>query len=330
MGHTGFESVPCVLCGSSENDPVVTAADRLAAGRSALSGREKDDGAGAQRFTVVRCRGCGLAYTDPRPTAEHIGDYYPDYHAGPRGALGRLEDWYQRRQHREIVRWLAELKPQRGKLLDVGCGAGDLLLAARSGGWHVSGVEPTPDGAARARDERGLEVVEDRFESAPLPTAGFDVVVLSGALEHMHDPVVGLTRARELLASGGLVAVVSLPRIDSPQARWFGPRWLALDLPRHLYHFDDHSFRRLASICGLRVTATRAYSRRHSAAMLVASLFPTLQKHRFNLADGESPSRLAAKKAAYLILVTVARPYARLEASRGRAPQMSYFLEPLD
>jgi hypothetical protein len=78
------------------------------------------------------------------------------------------------------------------------------------------------------------------------------------------------------------------------------------------------------------VTATRAYSQRHSAAMLVASQFPTLQKHRFNLAGGEPPALLAAKKAAYLTLVTLARPYARLEASLGRAPQMSYFLEPFD
>jgi SAM-dependent methyltransferase len=325
-----LESVPCVLCGSTENDPVVTAADRLAAGRTVPAGQAANDTTGGQRFAVVRCRRCGLAYTDPRPTAQQIDDFYPDYHAGRRGALGRLEEWYQRRQHREIVRWLDALRPQRGKLLDVGCGAGDLLLAARADGWRVRGVEPAADGAARARDERRLDVVEGRFEDASMPAASFDAVVLSGVLEHVHDPVATLRQARALLAPGGLVAVVSLPLIDSPQARRFGPRWLALDLPRHLYHFDDASFRRLASACGLRVTATRAYSQRHSAAMLVASQFPTLQKHRFNLAGGEPPALLAAKKAAYLTLVTLARPYARLEASLGRAPQMSYFLEPFD
>jgi len=324
------ESVPCILCGSTESDPVVTAVDRLAAGRGAAKGRGADDGASAKRFTVVRCRRCGLAYTNPRPTPQEIGDHYPHYHAGRHGQLRRLEEWYQRRQHREIVRWLAALRPQRGRLLDVGCGAGDLLLAARADGWRVSGVEPTPDGAARARDERGLDVIAGRFEDALLPATTFDAVVLSGVLEHVHDPVADLARARALLALGGLVAIISLPRFDSPQARSFGPRWLALDLPRHLYHFDDRSFRRLASANGFRVAATRAYSKRHSAAMLVSSLFPALQKHRFNLDVGESQARLAAKKGAYLALVTAARPYARLEACLGRAPQMSYFLEPID
>ncbi len=79
-------------------------------------------------------------------------------------------------------------------------------------------------------------------------------------------------RARRLLAPGGLVAVLFLPRFDAPQARLFGARWVGLDLPRHLYHFEPRTFAATARAAGLRVVATEPYSRRHSPAFWTASL----------------------------------------------------------
>src|SRR5579871_2523561 len=55
------------------------------------------------RFTVVRCRTCGLMRTNPRPTPESIGLYYPsDY--GPysstqvSGSVRRMHPrpWYKK------------------------------------------------------------------------------------------------------------------------------------------------------------------------------------------------------------------------------------------
>jgi SAM-dependent methyltransferase len=311
---------------------VIRAADRLAPPSHATA-RGAEPG---RLYTVVRCVHCGLAFTDPRPTATAMDAFYPDAYHGVDGRSpgAALEAWYRRRQHREAVRWLRRRRPRRGLLLDVGCGGGDLLCALRDDGWDVRGIEPGPAGVAAAC-RRGLAVEPGRFDV--MPTEGgsgdgrerYDVVVFSGVLEHLHDPLTALRRARGLLTPGGLVAVLHVPLFDSPEARAFGARWLALDLPRHLTHFERATVPRLAAAAGLAIESTEAYSRRHSAATLVSSLAPSLQKHRFYLDEGRRPAAAqAARKAAWLAAVTAARAPARLAAAAGYGDHRSYFLAP--
>jgi SAM-dependent methyltransferase len=173
-------------------------------------------------------------------------------------------------------------------------------------------------------------------------------------LEHLHDPLAALKRARRLLRPGGLVAVLFVPRFDSREAQRFGPRWLALDLPRHLTHFSDATFRALAAAAGLRVVHQEDYSRRHNAAQLVGSLFPSLQKHRFYQREAGDPTgeghtagdldlegdvaaqpsaltrRLApaARRGAFLAATAAAGPVCRRRARRGDTGVTSYFLVP--
>jgi SAM-dependent methyltransferase len=325
-----MESVPCPLCGGERRRPLLVAGDRLRPGDDAC-------------YRVVRCTDCGLAFTDPRPAADEMAAFYPPSYGGLEGddLLARLEAGFRRRQQREVVRWLAALRPSRGRLLDAGCGAGDLLAALREDGWDVAGLEAAPQAAELARRRHGLEVTTGRFEDADLAGATFDVVGLAGVLEHLHDPLGALRTARALLRAGGLVAVLFVPRLDSPEARRFGRRWLALDLPRHLTHFDEATFTRMAAAAGLSITHREPYSSRHSAAQLVGSVAPGLQKHRFYAleAAGRPAGRggietaaaaitPVARRAAFIALTTAARPWCRLEAAVERGAVCSYFLEP--
>jgi len=59
-----FESKPCPLGCETDDKFILTGRDRLLN----LPGE----------FTVVRCKGCGLMRTNPRPTPKTIGFYYPD------------------------------------------------------------------------------------------------------------------------------------------------------------------------------------------------------------------------------------------------------------
>jgi len=339
------ESVPCPLCGRGERRAIVAASDRLRPGSTT-------------RYEVVRCENCGLAFTDPRPTPQEMPAFYPPSYGGREGErmLDRLEGVYRRHQQREVAHWLAAVRPRQGRVLDVGCGAGDLLAELRADGWDVRGIEPAPEAAELARRRHGLRVWNGRFEDAP-PAGRFDVVTLAGVLEHLHDPLGALRKAASLLAPDGLVAVLFVPRLDSAEARRFGARWLAFDLPRHLTHFDEASFTRMAEAAGLRIVRREPYSSRHSAAQLVGSFAPGLQKHRFYLKEGgDTPTITAddesaagrrtggaaraargraatplaplARRAAFLALTTVARPWCRLEAARGRGAVCSYFLRP--
>jgi len=318
-----LEDCPCPSCGSEPARAVVVAGDRLDPHDRAL-------------YTVVRCLFCGLAYTRPRPSPLAIAGFYPpSYSGGGRaGLLEQIESRYREHQQREAARWLSEGRPQRGRLLDVGCGRGDLLQVLRNDGWQAFGVEPAQQGAAAAR-ARGIQVRCTRFEELSEDDR-YDVVVFSGVLEHLHDPLGALRKALRVLSPGGLVAVLYVPLLDSPQARALRERWVALDLPRHLVHFESATFPRFAERAGLRVTHRRDYSRRHNASQLVSSLLPSLQKHRLYQEEARSQAGRylhlglgpVGKRITYALALTAARPLSRVEAALGFTPMRSYFLEP--
>jgi SAM-dependent methyltransferase len=317
-----FEHISCPLCDGAAAHTILRARDRLSPADPTL-------------HTIVRCDICGLAYTRPRPAPSSIYNIYPPGYSGDRrrSLIDSIESAYRTLQQREAVRWLAALRPQRGPLLDVGCGRGDLLLALQRDGWRTTGLEPSPEGAATAR-ARGLHVNSGRFEDLVEGSARYEAIVFSGALEHLHEPLASLRRARDLLESGGLIAVLYLPLLDSPQARVFGRRWLALDLPRHLTHFESTTYPRFPAQAGLPIVAERDYTRRHNASQLVCSLLPSLQKHRLYQAEtsatGGRPGTLlapAARRAAYAVALTAATPVSRLETVLNLTPMRSYFLE---
>ena len=77
-------------------------------------------------------------------------------------------------------------------------------------------------------------------------------IVFWHSLEHLPEPGSTLEHAARLLAPEG-VLVVAVPNSDSIQARAFGDRWFALDLPRHLVHLTSGALRMRLRSLGLRI-----------------------------------------------------------------------------
>ncbi len=122
------------------------------------------------------------------------------------------------------------------KLLDIGCGDGSFLVAARDAGWQVMGTELNPQSARSA----GLDVKEAINQ---VPTSNqFDCITLWHTLEHMADIKGTLAQLAKLLKPDGKL-IISVPDNGGVQAKLFRHKWLHLDVPRHLYHFDAGSLR---------------------------------------------------------------------------------------
>ncbi len=77
-------------------------------------------------------------------------------------------------------------------------------------------------------------------------------IVLWHSLEHLRDPGDVAAHAAGLLAERG-VLVIAMPNAASLQARAFGDRWFALDLPRHLVHVPAAALVGRLEALGLRV-----------------------------------------------------------------------------
>ncbi len=179
-------------------------------------------------FAIYKCKRCGLGHTFPRP--QELSKYYGlQYYGNRHGFTLR----------RSIERRLGFVASAMGSgsgrwLLDVGCGDGSFLLAAKDVGWNVMGTELNPQ---PARDS-GLDV-KVGVDQVPLERQ-FDCVTMWHSLEHMWDINSTLARIAELLKPAGRL-FIAVPDNGGLQAKIFRHRWFHLDVPRHLYHFEADS-----------------------------------------------------------------------------------------
>jgi hypothetical protein len=117
---------------------------------------------------------------------------------------------------------LDEIAPA-GPVLDVGAGDGALLDALHRKGRGATGLE---------RHSNRPDILDVHIAQAGDEWAA---IVMWHSLEHLREPAAALTHAARALRVNGIL-VLALPNAASLQARIFGDRWLALDLPRHLTH----------------------------------------------------------------------------------------------
>jgi SAM-dependent methyltransferase len=186
----------------------------------------------------TRCRACGVATTDPWPSQVELEAAYGGWYRPGAGRFSGLGDAVLRRSRAALARRLDRIAPP-GRVLDVGAGDGALLDALRRRGREAAGLER----ASSRRDVSESDVSEIEGQWA--------VVVFWHSLEHLPEPATALEHAAALLAPGGVI-VIAVPNSDSVQARAFGDRWLALDLPRHLVHLTDTALLRRLRELGLR------------------------------------------------------------------------------
>jgi 2-polyprenyl-3-methyl-5-hydroxy-6-metoxy-1,4-benzoquinol methylase len=116
--------------------------------------------------------------------------------------------------------------------MDVGCGNGGNLLAARQLGWSVQGIEIDPQAAAAARALQ-LDVIVGDYRCLTDFAGEFDCLICSHVIEHVHTPLELLRALHAALKPGG-VALICLPNAESVVLNIVGENWRGLEAPRHL------------------------------------------------------------------------------------------------
>ena len=99
------------------------------------------------------------------------------------------------------------------RLLDVGCGSGELCALAAERGAAVAGIDAAEGmiAVARRRVPAG-DLRVGAFETLPWPDASFDVVTAVNALQFADDFMVALLEAARVARPGGFVGVCNWGR----------------------------------------------------------------------------------------------------------------------
>ena len=241
---TGIEYVSCNLCGQ-DNYEVLFQAPVLPY-REGVYNRDIWD--------IVRCCNCSLIYANPRMDSNALDALYSFQAPGDRQFV---QNWFLDNSdlHRPV--WQRFLKIAQdyvpsGKLLDIGCGAGDFLVEARAFGYDVYGQEVAENFITYCRAQENLTIYGDFLENLDLGTNSFDCVTSFDVIEHHPNPKLLVTQMYELLRPGGL-AILSTPDIGNFYARLYGAKWRHIVPIGHINYFSRKTLACMMVDCGFRI-----------------------------------------------------------------------------
>ncbi|MCF6278424.1 MAG: class I SAM-dependent methyltransferase, partial [Anaerolineales bacterium] len=138
----------------------------------------------------MACTECELRFLSPRLTEEDILHFYQgeDYYA-PSYARQGYDDYLDLREawiktFKKRLRAVISYK-RAGRLLDIGCGPGFFLEAAREMGYDdIWGIDPSAFIVNVARKEFGERILEGTIESAALIPDTYDILTAFDVFEH--------------------------------------------------------------------------------------------------------------------------------------------------
>jgi len=237
----------CLVCGQADFTDLLTAKDHLVSGES---------------FVIRRCNACSFAFTSESPSEKEIGSYYLSddyishsdkkqtladslYHLARSYMLGRKQKLVTGATHRDS-----------GTLLDIGSGTGYFASFMKKKGWKVTGIELNEQARNYSINRFGIKALAPE-EVKDISDGSVDCITFWHVLEHLYDPVIWMREVKRILKDDGK-CIIALPNLTSADARWFGDRWAALDVPRHLWHFSPETMIRFAGDHGFACNKIRA------------------------------------------------------------------------
>jgi SAM-dependent methyltransferase len=223
----------------------------------------------AGKCGLFRCDSCGTWTLLPRPTSQAQASLHDttEYFDHPYFRARRQDQTLSLRRCRTIFEHIGRMTDvnqlRGGRMLDIGCDVGSLLVAAAEN----YGVTPVGlDVAFRALEaarSRGVEIFRGIVEEAPEAFSRFKLVTAVDIIEHTTDPGAFLRSVHERMSSGGIL-YIQTPNCESAIYR-IGWRISGLTNgrpqgamerlfpPQHIQYFNRRGFRLLAERCGFQV-----------------------------------------------------------------------------
>ncbi len=205
-----------------------------------------------ETFTLLVDKESEILITSPQPSLEKLPSYYEssEYISHTDSKKSLFDKVYQIvKKHTiskktKLVKSLLEhtnLNNAKPKILDIGCGTGDFLVACDKKGFEVFGVEPS----VNAKNIAKQKIIKTDFNIKnsifDLDTdIKYDVITMWHVLEHVPDLEKYILKLKSLLQPNGIL-IIAVPNYKSYDAKYYKEFWAAYDVPRHLWHFSKKS-----------------------------------------------------------------------------------------
>lgn len=209
-------------------------------------------------YRLVKCKNCGLVYTNPMPINDlddarkvyDDWDYHSKFISDLDGTL-RLARSEFKRQYKLLLN--RKVIPHKGNLLDIGCGIGHILAAAKEMGWCAFGLEIDEKCYSVTKAAWDLDIRPLFLKDAGFQKNYFHWIRARYVLEHIPDPNEMLSEIYEYLAPGGIVMIdvpnqegfASQRRIRKGIKQGMGQIYGYLDPPIHVIGYSPRTMKLL-------------------------------------------------------------------------------------
>ena len=217
-------------------------------------------------FDYFKCFDCGCLQISEIP--KDVSKYYPEeyysfktvesYHGNT------VKSYLKRKRYKHYIgdisiigfvlnrtlgspelEWIKHAKiSETSTILDVGCGAGQLLLTLRAYGFKkLIGIDPY---IGKELNYDGLKILKKTIDQVD---DQFDFIMLHHSLEHMDDQHKVIKKLNKILKPKGEL-LVRIPLVSSFAWDRYKENWVDLDAPRHFYLHTVKSFDLVAKNAG--------------------------------------------------------------------------------
>lgn len=189
-----YHMVPCEIC-ASEDFTVL---------RQSVSWNNRVYGI----LPVQACNRCGFIMQNPRFDAPFYAEYYGrSYRQVTKGSTIPKQEFIDDQiiRGRLLYEYLCPYFDRPGRIADIGCSVGGMLIPFKRHGWEVWGCDPDQGFVEFGKNQLGLEVEYLNAEDMRLSKGRFDLIIIMGSLEHVFDPNQVLAACRHGSRDGALL-----------------------------------------------------------------------------------------------------------------------------
>lgn len=222
-----------------------------------------------ESFNYLECQFCGCLQLIDTP--KDMSKYYPPTYHQANQQIYSLKDQLKRSAIDTAIKTQIKLKRKiintntfplsifsnvppktqltfNSKILEVGCGRGELLRWLRSLGFKKAiGTDPYVADSYKCE----VEIIRDPINKIPEDQT-FDLIIFDHSFEHIEEEKDTLNNVRRLLSPIG-TCLVRIPVKTDYIWRKYGVNWVQIDAPRHIYIHTVKSMEILAKQSGLEI-----------------------------------------------------------------------------
>ena len=246
----------CKVCGNSENNKPFQIREMMFGFRD--------------EFTYFECSKCGCLQIAEIP--KNMGKYYPanyysfqkrkkegstnfikqyikkqwgEYALFKKGLIGKILYMKYPNPFFDMISRIGV--NYNSRILDVGCGAGNLLYSLNETGFkNLIGVDPYIDEGVI---DRGVKIFKKTIHELP-DDQKFDLIISNHSFEHIPNQLETLFKISKILSETG-VCLIRMPVKTEYIWNRYGINWVQIDAPRHFFLHTIKSFTYLAKKAGL-------------------------------------------------------------------------------